>query len=211
MYLFRSGQVNIVHPEIPSEPESQQPDCQHFFVDISQVIRFVVTLFKCIEFQLKVIFKKFKKIIQYKGNFNFEKMWWRLSLSKLFSLCPPSIEVEIYCFTSHRSFVRHKSVLCLCVLSIYHAGGQTRDIDPMPGYCWHTVYDAEPTLAQYWVTVLCLTPRWMWASFTDGGPALTQLLFFDLNRPKSLKNKQNTETRHTGTLECGYPTSFSAD
>ena len=38
MYLFRRGQVNIVHPEIPSEPESQQPDCQHFFVDISQVI-----------------------------------------------------------------------------------------------------------------------------------------------------------------------------
>ena len=49
------------------------------------------------------------------------------------------------------------SVLCLCVLSVYHAGGQTRDVDPMSGYCWPTVYDAEPTLAQYWVTVSCLT------------------------------------------------------
>ena len=54
-------------------------------------------------------------------------------------------------------FVR--SVLCLCVLSVYHAGGQTRDVDPMPGYCWPTVYDAEPTLAKYWVTVSCLTPN----------------------------------------------------
>ena len=32
------------------------------------------------------------------------------------------------------------------------------------------IYDAEPTLAQYWVTGLCLTPRCMWASVTDGGP-----------------------------------------
>ena len=47
----------------------------------------------------------------------------------------------------------------------------------MSGYCWPTVYVAEPTLAQYWVTVLCLTPRWMWASVTDGGPTFTQLLF----------------------------------
>ena len=35
----------------------------------------------------------------------------------------------------------------------------------------------ESTLAQCWVTVSCLTPRWMWASITDGGPTLTQLLF----------------------------------
>ena len=51
------------------------------------------------------------------------------------------------------------SVLCLCVLSVYHAGGQTRDVDPVSGYCWPTVYDAKPTLAQYWVTVSCLMPR----------------------------------------------------
>ena len=52
-----------------------------------------------------------------------------------------------YRFTSHRlcyiSFVLVRSVL-----SVYHAGGQTRD-----------VYDAEPTLAQYWATVSCLAPR----------------------------------------------------
>ena len=46
----------------------------------------------------------------------------------------------------------------------------------VPGYCWPTLYDDEPTLAQYWVTLSCLTPRCMWASVTDGGPTLTQLL-----------------------------------
>ena len=64
----------------------------------------------------------------------------------------------------------------------------------MSGYGWHTVYDAEPTLAQYWVTVSCLT----WAKRqTNNNPAFV----FDLNRPKSLKTKQKTATRHTGTLE----------
>ena len=63
------------------------------------------------------------------------------------------------------------------VLSVYHAGGQTWDVDPMSVYCWPTVYDAEPTLAQYWATVSCLTTRGMWASVKDGGPTLTQLLF----------------------------------
>ena len=63
------------------------------------------------------------------------------------------------------------------VLSVYHAGGQTGDVDPMSGYCWPTVNDAEPTLAQYWATVSCLTPRCMWASVTDGGPTIIQLLF----------------------------------
>ena len=62
------------------------------------------------------------------------------------------------------------------VLSVYHAGGQTREVDPMSGYCWPTVYGAEPTLAQYRVTVPCLTPRCMWTSVTEGGPTLTQLL-----------------------------------
>ena len=63
------------------------------------------------------------------------------------------------------------------VLSVYHAGGQTRDVDLMSGYCWPTIYDAEPTLAHHLVTVSCLTPRIMWASVTEGGPTLTQLLF----------------------------------
>ena len=66
-------------------------------------------------------------------------------------------------------------VFSLCVLSVYHEGGQTRDVDPMSGYCWPT--DADPTIAQYWVTMSCLTPRWIRASVTDCGSTLTQLLF----------------------------------
>ena len=31
---------------------------------------------------------------------------------------------------------------------------------------------------------------------------INQAFVFDLNRPKSLKNKQKTTARHTGTLEC---------
>ena len=89
----------------------------------------------------------------------------------------PLYRGETYCFSSHRSFLCHISFVSVrSIFSVYHAGGQTRDVDPMSGYCWPTVYDAEPTLAQYWVTVSCLTPRWMWASITDGGPTLTQLL-----------------------------------
>ena len=68
----------------------------------------------------------------------------------------PLYRGEIYCFTSHRSFVV-TSVLCLCVLLDYYAGGQTRDFDPMPGYCWPTVYDAETTLAQYYRVVFDAT------------------------------------------------------
>ena len=65
-------------------------------------------------------------------------------------------------------------LICLSVSAFSPSGGQTRAVDPMSGYCWPTVYDAEPTLAQYWVTISCLTPRWMWASVTDGGQTLTQ-------------------------------------
>ena len=36
------------------------------------------------------------------------------------------------------------------LISIFcRAGGQTRDIYSILGYCWPTVYDANPTLAQY--------------------------------------------------------------
>ena len=48
---------------------------------------------------------------------------------------------------------------CSSISFVYQAGGQARDVDPMSGYYWPTVYDAEPTLAQYSVTVSCLTPR----------------------------------------------------
>ena len=77
---------------------------------------------------------------------------------------------ETYRFTSHRSFLCHISFVSVrYVFSFYHAGGQTRDVDLMSGYCWPTVYDAEPTLAQYWFTVLCLTPRCMWAALQTAG------------------------------------------
>ena len=49
-------------------------------------------------------------------------------------------EGETYRFTSHRSFLCHISFVSVrSVLSFYHAGGQTRDVDPMSGYCWPTV------------------------------------------------------------------------
>ena len=53
------------------------------------------------------------------------------------------------------------------VLSVYHAGGHTRDVDPMSGYFWPIIYNAEPTLAQYWATVSCLTPRWIKQAFVQ--------------------------------------------
>ena len=91
---------------------------------------------------------------------------------------PLYTEGETHRFTFHRSFLCHISFVSVrSVLSVYHASSQTRDVDPMSGYCWPTIYDAEPTLAQYWVTVSCLTPRCVWASVTEGRPTLTQLLF----------------------------------
>ena len=72
------------------------------------------------------------------------------------------------------------SVLCLCVLfspSIMRAFKhetltQCRAIVGPPSTTLSQHY-----LAQYRVTMSCLTPRCMWASVTNGGPTLTQLLF----------------------------------
>ena len=69
-------------------------------------------------------------------------------------LCFPSHrEVGTCCFTFVRS-VRLLS-LCLCVPS-YRAGGQTRDVDPMLGWCWPTVCDAGPASNQHWFNASCL-------------------------------------------------------
>ena len=84
----------------------------------------------------------------------------------IYYVSPLYTEGETYRFTSHRSFLCHVSFVSVrSVLSVYHAGGQTRDV--------------EPALAQYCVTVTesCLTPRLMWASVTNGEQTLTQLLF----------------------------------
>ena len=84
-------------------------------------------------------------------------------------LCHPLYRCGRYIYLLHTAhFLSHQ--FCICVFS--SAGGQTRDVDPMSGYCWPTVYDAEQTVAQYWVAVSCLMPRWMWASVTDSGPTL---------------------------------------
>ena len=74
------------------------------------------------------------------------------------NIMSPPIEVgDILLYFS--PLISVTSILCLYFLSVYHAGGQTGDVDPMPGYYWPTAYDAEPILAQYWVTVACLMPR----------------------------------------------------
>ena len=86
------------------------------------------------------------------------------------------IEVETYCFTSHRSFVCPISFVSVRSLRLSCRRSNTRRW-PNVGLLLATVYDAEPTLSQYWVTVSCLTPRWMWASVTDGGPTITELWF----------------------------------
>ena len=44
------------------------------------------------------------------------------------------------------SFTSHCISLSDVRAFIYPAGVQTRDVDPMSGFCWPTVYDAEPTL-----------------------------------------------------------------
>ena len=83
---------------------------------------------------------------------------------------PLYTEVRTYRFTPVRS-------VCVCAFSpsvcpILSCRRSNTRRWPNAG---PTVYDADPTWAQYWVTVSCLAPRWMWASVTDGGPTLTQL------------------------------------
>ena len=61
-------------------------------------------------------------------------------------LCPLSLSAQ---------FV---SVCSPCLYVPFISGGQKRDVVTMLGYCWPTVYDADPTLAQYCATVSCLEP-----------------------------------------------------
>ena len=64
-------------------------------------------------------------------------MWWRrivLVLSIVVIMSPLYRGGDIALPLSAQLFIR--SVLCLCVLSVYRAGGQTRDVDLMPGYRW---------------------------------------------------------------------------
>ena len=57
---------------------------------------------------------------------------WNSSKKTAYSLlCLPFEEVGTFWFTFVRSVCPLS--LCLCVLSVYRAGGQTRDVDPMLG------------------------------------------------------------------------------
>ena len=69
-------------------------------------------------------------------------------------LCPLSLSAQ---FVSVHSLCLY--VPFISASAFYRAGCQTQKVDPMFGYCWPTVYDAEPTLARYWVTVSFLAPR----------------------------------------------------
>ena len=72
--------------------------------------------------------------------------------------------------TAHAQDMLHTSAAAtmLCALSIMQAVKHE-----MLTQCWANVGPLSTTLNQYWVTVLCLAPRWMCASITDSGPALT--------------------------------------
>ena len=117
-------------------------------------------------------------------------------------LCLSSIEVETYCFTSHRSVVRPISFVYVRSLRLSCRRSNTRcwpnaglllahrlrrwaNISPVLGYC--VVFDATLNVGQRHRRQANINPAFV----------------FDLNRHKSLKNKQKTATRHTGTLECG--------
>ena len=49
---------------------------------------------------------------------------------------------------------------------------QTRQINAIFDQCWHTVYDAGPTLVKHWVDVSCLLS---WYSFCEGHTSMHQL------------------------------------
>ena len=62
---------------------------------------------------------------------------------------------------NHTLYTRQNSA-ALHALSMYwyvsQKTQQTRDVDPMLGYCWANE-DGEPTLTQHWVNVTCLLGR----------------------------------------------------
>ena len=62
----------------------------------------------------------------------------------------------------------HQFCVCaLCCLCLSCRRSNTRRW-PKVGLLLVPVYDAESTLAQYWVTVSCLTSHWMWTSVNYG-------------------------------------------
>ena len=92
---------------------------------------------------------------------------------------------ETYIFYFSPSFLCHISFLSVrSILSVYHAGGQTRNVDPMSGYCWPN-FSKRATLTQLLFKAswgyysqhevgLLTTVEWILASTGDAGPTFTR-------------------------------------
>ena len=100
------------------------------------------------------------------------------------------VSVRSHCLSCRRSNTRRWPNAGLLLA---HRLRSWANISPVLGY--RVMFDATLNVGQHQRRRANITPAFV----------------FYLNRPKSLKNKQKTATRHTGTLECRYPTSFSAD
>ena len=63
-------------------------------------------------------------------------------------------------YTSLALHVSHVSIdlssKCVWSVSSQHHAQQTRDVGPLVGQCWSSVYDAGPTLDQHWAKVSCM-------------------------------------------------------
>ena len=69
---------------------------------------------------------------------------------------------DIYHIMSIRLLTMALSATCLAhVLMFTHNeyNQQIRLVNPMPDYCWPTVYAAGPTIGQHWVNILCFLGR----------------------------------------------------
>ena len=80
----------------------------------------------------------------------------------LLYLCPLSSSTEIVSVRSLLSYRRSKTSATLVqhqTSSDSTLCGQHETLTQLLDLCWPTVYDAEPTLAQYWATVSCLVQR----------------------------------------------------
>ena len=65
--------------------------------------------------------------------------------------------------------------LCLCVLPVYRAGGQTRHVDPIAGIMLAHRLRRWAKISPVLGYCVLFRPSWMWASITDGGPTLTHI------------------------------------
>ena len=127
------------------------------------------------------------------------------------SLCLPSIEGEIYCFTSNGSFVR-PSVPSMRSPRLSFRRSNTRrwpSLGPLLVHRLQRLANISPVFGYRVVFNVMLNVGQRHRRRANNNPAFaSSSSWSNLNRPKSLKNKQKTATKHTGTLECWYPTSL---